>query len=260
MPELAEIQLMSDCINTLKGKRVKPHLSRFKNLKLNKLPKSCYIVSESRGKELKVILENSSKVINMFFNMGMTGHITIQNKIQKNTRLSFQISKNKFLNLNDMRWFARVAFREKWSEKRSPCPVKEYDLFVENLTTRLQDKFFKTHSIGESMLQQKYFNGIGNYLRAEILYRANIKPWENAYKVLKDKKKFNKIVKLCNKLPLEVLKLNLDITNWTDENAPNKFEKWQKVYHKGKSYQEKSTKRTMWYNPKLRKPKLNIER
>lgn len=40
----------------------------------------------------------------------------------------------------------------------------------ENVLKNLDDKAFDK-PICEALLNQKYFNGIGNYLRAEILYR-----------------------------------------------------------------------------------------
>ena len=39
-------------------------------------------------------------------------------------------------------------------------------------------------AICETLLNQKYFNGIGNYLRAEILYRLKIPPFTKARDVL----------------------------------------------------------------------------
>lgn len=42
--------------------------------------------------------------------------------------------------------------------------------FRENVLFNLSDKAFD-RPICEALLNQKYFNGIGNYLRAEILYR-----------------------------------------------------------------------------------------
>ena len=39
-----------------------------------------------------------------------------------------------------------------------------------NVVSNLENAAFN-HPICETMLNQKYFNGIGNYLRAEILYR-----------------------------------------------------------------------------------------
>ena len=40
----------------------------------------------------------------------------------------------------------------------------------------LADKAFD-RPICEALLDQRFFNGIGNYLRAEILYRSVGRPW-----------------------------------------------------------------------------------
>ena len=55
--------------------------------------------------------------------------------------------------------------------------MKEYNEFVDNIKKGFSKKSsLKTFQspISEVLLNQKYFNGIGNYLRAEILLRANI--------------------------------------------------------------------------------------
>ena len=49
----------------------------------------------------------------------------------------------------------------------------DYDNFRQNIIDNLDEPAFKNKPICEVMLNQKYFNGIGNYLRAEILYRLN---------------------------------------------------------------------------------------
>ena len=60
-----------------------------------------------------------------------------------------------------------------WSKDRGPCPMFDYDNFRQNIIDNLDEPAFKNKPICEVMLNQKYFNGIGNYLRAEILYRLN---------------------------------------------------------------------------------------
>ena len=47
----------------------------------------------------------------------------------------------------------------------------------------LEDKAFDK-PLCEAMLNQKYFNGVGNYLRAEVLFRLKIRPFERARTVL----------------------------------------------------------------------------
>lgn len=62
------------------------------------------------------------------------------------------------------RWFSRLTgFTDTWMCVCSP-PVRE------NVLSHLADHAFD-RPICEALLNQKYFNGIGNYLRAEILFR-----------------------------------------------------------------------------------------
>ena len=46
----------------------------------------------------------------------------------------------------------------------------EYKEFRSNILDNLEDKIFDK-PLCEVMHNQKYFNGIGNYLRAEIIFR-----------------------------------------------------------------------------------------
>ncbi|XP_023568488.1 endonuclease 8-like 1 isoform X2 [Octodon degus] len=55
----------------------------------------------------------------------------------------------------------------------------------ENVLRNLADKAFN-RPICEALLDQRFFNGIGNYLRAEILFRLRIPPFEKARTVLED--------------------------------------------------------------------------
>lgn len=48
--------------------------------------------------------------------------------------------------------------------------MTEHDEFKENILSNLEQPVFR-RPICEVLLNQQYFNGIGNYLRAEVLYR-----------------------------------------------------------------------------------------
>ena len=73
----------------------------------------------------------------------------------------------------DFRRFGKWEVDADWSKDRGPCPMFDYDNFRQNIIDNLDEPAFKNKPICEVMLNQKYFNGIGNYLRAEILYRLN---------------------------------------------------------------------------------------
>ena len=105
------------------------------------------------------------------------------------------------------------------------------DLSGSTLGSAYMGAFLQSKSAHTSRktLNQKYFNGIGNYLRAEILYRCSIPPFDNAREVLeplsatdvelKTKNDINlndvkleiknpDILQLCNIIPNEVLSLS----------------------------------------------------
>ncbi|VTJ65412.1 Hypothetical predicted protein [Marmota monax] len=94
----------------------------------------------------------------------------------------------------------------------------------ENVLRNLSDKAFD-RPICEALLDQRFFNGIGNYLRAEILYRLRIPPFEKARTVLealqhhrpspemtlsqkiRAKLQNPDLLELCHSVPKEVVQL-----------------------------------------------------
>ena len=67
--------------------------------------------------------------------------------------------------------FGKWKISDTFSSDRGPDPVHEYADFRANILNNLDKKLFQK-AICEVMHNQKYFNGIGNYLRAEILNRC----------------------------------------------------------------------------------------
>ena len=96
-----------------------------------------------------------------------------------------------------------------------------YTEFRKNVLDNL-DKTEFDKAICEAMLNQKYFNGVGNYLRAEVLYRAGVAPFAKARDALqhlseaeeggapakKKAKKEEDLLYLCNVVMREVLDLS----------------------------------------------------
>lgn len=80
----------------------------------------------------------------------------------------------------DYRRFGRWEVGADWGKERGPDPVWEYLAFRSNVMENLKSAAFNK-PICEAMLNQKFFNGIGNYLRAEILYRFVNSDWKEAF-------------------------------------------------------------------------------
>lgn len=79
------------------------------------------------------------------------------------------------LSFVDYRRFGRWEVGADWGPDRGPDPMWEYPAFRSNVLENLKSAAFNK-PICEAMLNQKFFNGIGNYLRAEILYRFVVHP------------------------------------------------------------------------------------
>jgi endonuclease VIII-like 1 len=140
------------------------------------------ISSESRGKELALFLhckKVDTRKTRILFRFGMSGKFTFTgaDRVPKHAHLQFRTvpgktedEKAQVLSFIDTRRFGSWRITDDWGEKRGPDIIDEFDQFRANVLGSLEDVAFN-RPICETMLNQKYFNGIGNYLRAEILYR-----------------------------------------------------------------------------------------
>jgi uracil-DNA glycosylase len=145
-----------------------------------------------------------------------------------------------------------------WGKGRSPDPILEFYDFC-NQTISLLFKKRPTVPICDTLNDQNFFNGIGNYLRAEILYRAGLDPFQPTMDVFKDTPKsinfatFSGIIKettsngpadlsvkhdpglmvfyLARQIPLEVI--TGDMNKYGTQDQQTRFKAWLRVYDKG---------------------------
>lgn len=137
----------------------------------------------------------------------------------------------------------------KWSnegnKKRSPDPVLEFDKFVQHVYSGWRKHGNK--SIAMFLKDQSFFNGIGNYLRCEIMYRAAVSPFKTVKDVFKDTPSYidldnvnnnsdvgSRILYLCNQIPQEILKLGLN--KYGTSEQVEKFNSWLRIYNKGTTF------------------------
>ena len=211
MPELAELRLTADFVNKVANGL------RFKTIKKNPIhkgkdisvPYKLFTISaESRGKELMLTLKNtdSDKKKHLLLTMGMSGHFDHTNtgEEDKHAHLNFIEKDGTTLSFVDVRRFGKWQWVDDWSKNRGPDPTTEFDKFKEHIFENL-DKAAFNQPIYVVLMNQSYFNGIGNYLRAEILYRLpHINPFEQARAVL-EKEPY--IFELCRDIPLQAYAL-----------------------------------------------------
>merc|ERR1712203_1072851 len=248
MPEGPELRIAANFINQVASK----HLFTGKVIKSELATKLCEVPfeaetyslqAESRGKELKVHLDPQNddtqkkskkkksqdlpeqSVKHVLFRFGMSGcfKFTSVNEIPKHAHLRF-FSKDgeNVLSFVDYRRFGRWTINGDWGSDRGPDSIVEYKAFRQNV------------------LNQKFFNGIGNYLRAEILYRCQIPPFAQSRSVLEPllnniKTEEPDILELCRIVPKEVLSLDGG-KGYDVEKDPEKdysaFNNWLQCYYK----------------------------
>ncbi|NWI21027.1 NEIL1 Endonuclease, partial [Crypturellus soui] len=149
------------------------------------------ISAATRGKELRLTLaplgDDGAPEAALVLRFGMSGSLRLcaAADAPRHTHLRFVTCERppRALCFVDARRFGRWQLGAEWQPGRGPCVLAEYAAFRENVLKNLADKAFD-RPICEALLNQKYFNGIGNYLRAEILYRLKIPPFEKARTVL----------------------------------------------------------------------------
>ncbi|XP_043778127.1 endonuclease 8-like 1 isoform X6 [Cervus elaphus] len=198
MPEGPELHLASQFVNEACRELVfggcveKSPVSRNPEVPFES---SAYSISAlARGKELRLTLSPlpgarpPREPLALVFRFGMTGSFQLvpSDALPPHAHLRFYTAPpgpRLALCFVDIRRFGRWDLGGEWQPGRGPCVLLEYEQFRENVLRNLADKAFD-QPICEALLDQRFFNGIGNYLRAEILYRLRIPPFEKARTVL----------------------------------------------------------------------------
>jgi|TARA_B110000240_G_scaffold120721_1_gene134931 endonuclease VIII-like 1 len=177
MPELAELRLTADYINDSVDGLSFISVDKNPQHKCEDLEipfKNFNIKAKSRGKEIVVSILDcySDESIPIRITMGMSGYFSMTNtgNEAKHAHLKFNTTDGTTLSFVDVRRFGKWKQGVHWNDNRGPDPTTEFEEFKENINKNIHKASFNK-PIYETLMDQKFFNGIGNYLRAEILYR-----------------------------------------------------------------------------------------
>lgn len=269
MPELAEVKIMSDFINSVVHEEgffcslEKSAVSKVKT-ELDPFAGAVFTMNaKARGKELMIHLEMVGGSLtgpvtkNLLCGMGMSGNWIYMRKdapqletALKHAHLRFQSTRGNWLLLHDVRRFAKWRWTEDWSANRSPCPLTEFNNFQLNLVENwYKDKYFNK-PLSEVLMNQAAFNGVGNYLRAEILYRLDVNPFASANSLSMDK--LHELIKITHMCVRDAYRLGGgQLKDWHNPNGTDgtDFNSWMKCYGKLSSVVDGS-KRRFWYDSK----------
>ncbi|NXQ57585.1 NEIL1 Endonuclease, partial [Anthoscopus minutus] len=231
----------------------------------------------ARGKELRLTLSALDPATgpppqDLVFRFGMSGSFRLcpAAELPRHAHLRFltRESPPRALCFVDPRRFGSWRLGDAWQPERGPCVVSEYQAFRENVLKNLDDRAFD-RPICEVLLNQKYFNGIGNYLRAEILFRLKIPPFEKARTVLealteqerrkkdpsltlskkvKLRQENPDLLELCHTVPMEVIMAEKQLSDPEHLDNYAAFKNWLQCYLvPGMSSLRDRSGRTIWF-------------
>jgi endonuclease VIII-like 1 len=133
------------------------------------------------------VVADESKPITLLVRAGMTGNFIYKapgEEFRKHAHLRFHDTEGGAICFEDSRRFGSWQVTDEWGppEERGPCILKERDEFRAHIARSLELAAF-AKPVCEVMLDQRFFNGMGNYLRAEVLHRAGVHPFLSARSV-----------------------------------------------------------------------------
>lgn len=184
-------------IEILSGRYVKKGIEDLPLL-TNQLP----LTIEDTGVKGKNIWMKLNNNLAIFFTHGMTGYWT--NKDEKFNHIKLIID-NKDIFFNDMRGFGTVTIMTHFElelklDSLGVDVMKIQPKDKQNVFDKLFIKKNNTKMIGKVLMDQSVISGIGNYLRAEILWDSKISPYRLLKDFTNDDKEhlFNSIIKLAH--------------------------------------------------------------
>jgi endonuclease VIII-like 1 len=256
MPEGPEYRIMSDFINE-KSDRGRTQFKKAFHVSKGNIPelfteRNFTVHSHSRGKELVVEIRTDTEKIPIHVFMGMSGNwkwcVTEKWEDTKFVRFRMDSESGNSLILHGGYMGPKYSIgRPFGGTKRGPDPTTSFEDFEKNVLENLHKKTFDK-PICEVLLNQEYFNGIGNYIRSTVMYYANSDPFETGRDSIR---KNRKILELCRDVPLKSYNFHGgQLRDWSNpyEQDSKDFEEWV-FYQKGLSCKD-GTGRTFWFDPK----------
>jgi len=207
--------------------------------------------AESFGKELIIRLYNGNDIHKISVFMGMSGNwkwVKTENwSDTKYVRMRLDSEDGWSLLLYGSYMGPKYKIGGFTGVKRGPDPTKEFRDFYQNVMDNIDKKAFDK-PICETLLNQEYFNGIGNYLRSTILYYLDVNPFEEARKVIKENPN---ILSMCRDIPIKAYQLNGgQLSDWKNpfDTDYDEFQKW--VFYQKGIYCKDNNNRTFWFQEK----------
>jgi formamidopyrimidine-DNA glycosylase len=184
MPEGAEVKIIGEGLaKSVTGKEISaivPVSGRYKKRPIPGYSEHLFRDSQKvvgvgvKGKFIYWLLENNSFIFNT---LGMSGHWSFEER--KTTRVRFDFDDGSAAFFNDVRNFGTLKVVTGKSSLIQKLESIGPDMLSEDVSDELFSFCIKTQkskTICEALMNQSVISGVGNYVKAESLYRAKISP------------------------------------------------------------------------------------
>lgn len=167
---------ISSMYSTDEGRFKKKSPENFENI-LKKLPLTVKSI-DTKGKFMWWTLSGESETWYMWCTYGMSGQWLLERR--KHAAFIVEVNSGNPVYFVDPRRFGTIKFTSSVSDHEKKLkslgpdilddPPFDVEIFVKNLVNK------PDRTISEALMDQSCVSGVGNYLKAEILYRAGISP------------------------------------------------------------------------------------
>ena len=255
MPEISEVRLTSEWVTYKNKDRTIVGVEYLPSNKL-KLVEDIDVIGKklsatSRGKEMMLTFDDEPVVITL----GMSGGFkNFKERMDDSTmgwkhgHIRFTMSDGDIFTWTDVRRFGKSLGKD-WGKKRGPDIFDDEESFRENILSNIEHRDFNKPA-HEVLMNQQWFNGIGNYLRAEILGKWDVNPFQPIRNIIDTPFLDHLIQQVHDSYQLG----GGQLYTWMNENKTPilrdiTWDEWMKFYGKKKSMKDKQ-KRTFWFDEK----------
>lgn len=222
--------------------------------------KTWEITSTSRGKEMMVIFTCGEEVHRMLFGFGRIGSIShcnineIPEDFERNAQLRFY-TETEIIYLNDFTRLSIWRWVGGFNKNRGPDIVSQHNEW-RNKFYLYRKSYHLKKPVFDVIMDQRYFNGIGIYTRAEILARSKCSPFMMFNEMLESESMRNDFFEVCKEVLIALASAGgMQFKFWKNPFGMNKkrFNRYVICFNKPgfAFYHRDSKKRFFWFDKKF---------
>lgn len=264
MPESTEVYIMSEFLNKKLGHSdvIKVEKNPMSKNKCDLSPlegKRWKVSTKSRGKEMMVEFNSGEETLFMKVGFARIGNIQefaldeLETDDFKNRAMLRFYTEDRVYAVSDFTRYVIWRWADEWDVNRSPDVFLEHNQWRSHIYHHRQHKYFK-RPIFDLMCDQRFFNGVGNFSRAEILARTRFSPFTHFSEILETEILREDFFSACKETMWDIVRFGgLQFEHWKNPFGVPKdeFNSWVRCYKNlNKSYYIKDSAGRLFWFPK----------